>query len=206
MNSILLRGAVSEAAVYSHESHGQQYYQLTLTTTRLSGTEDHLRVLLPETLLHSCDLGPGGRVALEGTLRSFNNKSGEGSRLILSALAKSLTPDDGASENCVELSGTLCKAPIYRRTPLGREICDLLLAVPRAYGRADYLPIIAWGSCARACADFAVGDAVIVEGRFQSRKYIKLIGDESVEKTAYEVSAVRVEPGEPEEEGGGAED
>lgn len=192
MNVIFLRGTVSEPPVYSHESHGQRYYQLTVATTRLSGTEDHLRVLVPEPLLQMCGPEPGSRVATEGTLRSFNNKSGQGSRLVLSALAKSLTPTDEPSENRVELSGTLCKPPIYRRTPLGREICDLMLAVPRPYGRADYLPIIAWGTCARACADLTVGNAVSIEGRFQSRKYVKIIGEDSVERTAYEVSAIHV--------------
>ncbi|MCL2029971.1 MAG: single-stranded DNA-binding protein [Oscillospiraceae bacterium] len=196
MNNVLLRGTVSEPAAYSHESHGRQYFQLILATTRLSGTEDLLRILLPEMLLQGCDPRPGDRVAVEGALRSFNNKSGRGSRLVLSALAKSLTLCDGPSENRVELAGTLCKPPVYRRTPLGREICDLMLAVPRPYGRADYLPIIAWGTCARVCADLGVGDAVSIEGRFQSRKYIKLVGDASEEKTAYEVSAVHVTAGE----------
>lgn len=193
MNSILLRGTVSEAAVLSHESHGQMYYQLVVSTTRLSGAEDSLRVLAPEAALRVYHPGAGERVEIEGALRSFNNKSGQGSRLVLSALAKSLQPTEEPSVNHVELSGTLCKAPIYRRTPLGREICDLIVAVPRPYGRADYLPIIAWGVCARMCSALPVGDPVFVEGRFQSRKYIKLIGDSSVEKTAYEISATRIE-------------
>ena len=202
MNSILLRGTVSEPPGYSHESHGQRYDQLTLSTTRLSGTEDRLRVLLPEALLQLYCPERGDAVTMEGTLRSFNNKSGQGSRLVLSALAKSLSPMEPGefAENRVELTGTLCKPPIYRRTPLGREICDLMLAVPRTYGRADYLPIIAWGICARACAELSVGDAVSVEGRFQSRKYVKQTDDGSVEKTAYEVSATHVEPVTEEEE------
>ena len=194
MNTILLRGAVSDAPAYSHESHGLRYHRLTLATTRLSGTEDHLRVLVPEDLLNTYTPILGDRVEIEGVLRSFNNKSGQGSRLVLSALAKSLRQTEAGevSENRVELSGALCKPPVYRRTPLGREICDLMVAVPRAYGRADYLPIIAWGICARASADFTVGDTVVVDGRFQSRKYVKLIGEESVEKTAYEVSAIHI--------------
>jgi single-stranded DNA-binding protein len=193
MNTILLRGTTLDPAAYSHESHGQRYCQLTVATTRLSGAEDHLRVLIPEPLLELCDPEPGDRVAIEGTLRSFNNKSGQGSRLVLSALAKSLAPATEPSENRVELSGTLCKEPVYRRTPLGREICDLMLASPRPYGRADYLPIIAWGACARACAGLNVGDAVSIVGRFQSRKYIKVVGEESLERTAYEVSAVQID-------------
>lgn len=200
MNSILLRGTVIETASFSHDSHGQIYYQMILSTTRLSGAEDTLRVLVPEPLLHGFRPLARESVEMEGTLRSFNNKSGQGSRLVLSALAKSIRPTEEPSINQVELSGALCKNPIYRRTPLGREICDLIVAVPRPYGRADYLPIITWGVCARACSGLAVGGAILVEGRFQSRKYIKIIGEESVEKTAYEISATRVELLESEEE------
>ena len=194
MNSIILRGRVSGLPRYSHESHQTRYYQMELTTTRLSGTEDILRVLLGEPLaLAHADLFPGESVELVGSLRSFNNKSGQGSRLMLSALAKALSHSELPSENRVLLSGTLCKPPVYRRTPLGREICDLMVAVPRRYGRADYLPVIAWGTCARLGAEKEVGDAITVEGRFQSRKYVKLLGDLGEERVAYEVSAVHID-------------
>ncbi|MDR1736193.1 MAG: single-stranded DNA-binding protein [Oscillospiraceae bacterium] len=192
MNSILLRGVISEEARYSHESHGVRYFSLTISTVRLSGTRDISKVLISESALHMFSPGVGERVEIEGALRSFNNKSGQGSRLVLSTLAKVIRPSQESSENRVSVQGVVCKTPIYRRTPLGREICDLMIAVPRAYGRADYLPVITWGICARMSAELDVGDSVSVEGRFQSRSYVKNVGEESVEKTAYEISAIHI--------------
>lgn len=194
MNIVTLRGVISEPAVFSHESRGNVYYKLFLTTTRLSGTEDTVRVLMHEPLLKTYDPEVGASVEIEGTMRSFNNKTGEGNRLYLSVLAKSITVTDLPAENRVELSGALCKEPIYRRTPLGREICDMMLAVPRLYGKADYLPIIAWGSQARIASELKIGDRVSIDGRFQSRQYIKVIDDVSYEKVAYEISATRIIP------------
>lgn len=194
MNVVLLRGAVVNPAYFSHESHGVRYFQMDIAAMRLSGTQDVLRVLVPEDILRVFDPCTGDIVELEGQLRSFNNKSGVGSRLVVSVLARNLRPGTGESENSVLLCGSLCKDPVYRKTPLGREICDLLLAVPRPYGRADYLPVICWGQTARCCAELGVGARVTVEGRFQSRNYIKQTEGAAVERVAYEVSAVRVEP------------
>ncbi len=194
MNVVLLRGQVAKQASFSHSSHGKNYFQMDLATLRLSGTQDILCVLMPEELLLHYDPRVGDRVEIDGQIRSFNNKSGLGNRLVISVLARSITVFDGEDINQVSLRGSLCKAPIYRKTPLGREICDLLLAVARPYGRADFIPVICWGQCARESAQFFVGQPVSVVGRFQSRPYIKLINGQPYDKIAFEVSAVQILP------------
>lgn len=194
MNTVFLRGAATDPAAFSHESHGVRYYQINVAALRLSGAHDVLRVLMSEDTLRSYCPRAGETVEVEGQLRSFNNKSGIGSRLVVSVLARDIRPGSGESENSVSLSGSLCKAPVYRKTPLGREICDLLVAVGRPYGRADYLPVICWGQTARTCAELEVGTRINIEGRFQSRNYIKQTGEDAVERVAYEVSATHVAP------------
>ena len=144
--------------------------------------------------LANLERAPQFRVA--GEMRSFNNKSGVGPRLVITVFARELWFDDGEDENVVELRGALCKPPNLRVTPLGREICDLMLAVRRRYGRSDYLPCIAWGNCARAAARWDVGAAVWLTGRIQSRAYLKTENGETVEKTAYEVSVIHITPEE----------
>ena len=196
MNTVFLRGEAADPAAFSHESHGVRYFQINIAVPRLSGALDVLRVLAPgEALMAYCPK-PGETVEIDGQLRSFNNKSGIGSRLVVSVLVRTICPGSGENENRVLLSGSLCKAPVYRKTPLGREICDLLVAVGRLYGRADYLPVICWGQTARECSELEVGDRINITGRFQSRKYIKQTGDEAVERVAYEVSATSVVPAE----------
>ena len=123
-------------------------------------------------------------------MRSFNNKSGKGSRLVITLYAKNITPWAGEHANALVLSGVLCKPPVFRRTPLGREICDLMLAVNRRYGRADYLPCIAWGSLAHRCGGMGVGDPLALEGRLQSRIYTKEVEGQLQERTAFEVSVM----------------
>ena len=137
----------------------------------------------------------GERLAAEGEVRSFNNRSGVGSRLVLTVFVRALCAAEEDEPDCNQLTlqGTLCRVPVYRRTPLGREISDLTLAVNRRYGRADYLPCICWGAVARACAELNVGDALRLEGRFQSRGYLKKLGEQSISRVAYEVSAMSVE-------------
>ena len=142
-------------------------------------------------------MSPGDTVAVTGQLRSFNNKSGQGSRLVLSVFAQSMTPGGTAPLNRIQLSGILCKQPILRRTPLGREICDMILAVNRRYGRADYLPCIAWGAVAQQTALLHTGQRLTVEGRVQSRIYSKTEDGVTSDRTAYEVSVMR--PAEREE-------
>ena len=193
-NSCLLRGTVLGAPEFSHENHGEDYYRFLLRVERLSGAEDLLPVLVSRTQLERRSVFPGQELTVEGEVRSFNNRSGVGSRLVLTVFARSLEEQSGFAENRVRLAGVLCRTPIYRRTPLGREICDLILAVNRRYGRADYLPCIAWGTVARTCAGLPVGAELALEGRFQSRNYRKVIDDQVYLRTAYEVSVMTLEP------------
>ena len=192
-NSVSLRGVAAGAPRFSHESRGETFFTFPLEVRRLSGTVDRLNVLARESALRQTPLTDGGSLAVEGELRSFNNRSGVGSRLVISVFARVLRIEDGEDRNEVFLSGTLCKSPNLRQTPLGREICDLMLAVNRRYGRSDYLPCIAWGLLARECADREVGARLALRGRVQSRKYIKQTGAEQLEKTAYEVSIAEIE-------------
>lgn len=193
-NTVYLRGCVVSPPVYSHESHGRPYYLFMLETRRLSGVEDVIRILANKEVLDEYSCRPGDTVTVEGSLRSFNNKSGGGdSKLVITVLARNLCEGISPHENKVILAGTLCKPPVYRRTPLGREICDLILAVGRPYGRADYLPCIAWGAGARQCAECVVGDKLLVEGRIQSRGYIKIIDGNQCNRTAFEVSVGQLE-------------
>lgn len=187
-NQIFLRGRVAEPPRFSHESHGTDYDLFPLSVPRLSGAADVLNILAPRPSLEGLRLAPGDEVELTGEVRSYNNRSGAGSRLVISVLARTLTRSDGPPANELILSGALCKPPTHRRTPLGRDICDLLLAVNRKYGRADYLPCIAWGSLAVACGDLSVGSRLRLEGRLQSRVYFKEENGVSTPRTAFEVS------------------
>ena len=157
---------------------------------RLSGTEDHLNVIASEEQLFRLAPEPGERLTVRGEVRTFNNRSGVGRRLIVSVFAREVSREEGADENCLELSGTLCKPPCLRSTPLGRTICDMILAVNRRYGRADYLPCIAWGSLAHRCGELTVGDQVSLSGRLQSRVYTKSVEGRTEERTAFEVSVM----------------
>ena len=174
MNQVLLRGKASGNPSFSHDAHGKSYYCVNIRIRRLSGSLDALNVLVGQALLSACEIRKGDPLEIEGQIRSFNNRGDQGSRLVLSVLAQSIRPSDAEDCNTVILKGNLCKTPEYRKTPLGREICDLLLAVPRIYGRADFIPVICWGQNARACAFHPAGQTLCVEGRFQSRPYTKL--------------------------------
>ena len=196
-NRLELRGTAADTPVLSHVNHGCAFYRFTLWVPRLSGQTDKLPVIVPRSLLLLTPVQPGDTVYITGQLRSFNNKSGQGSRLVISVFVRELTPGGAAPFNMIQLSGVLCKAPSLRRTPLGREICDLILAVNRRYGRADYLPCIAWGAIAQQTARLPVGSRLTVEGRVQSRGYTKTVDGVGQERTAYEVSIMR--PAEPEE-------
>lgn len=187
-------GTVLEEPEFSHENHGEDYFRLPLRILRLSGAEDTLPVLVSRTQLEHLPIHTGDRLTVEGEIRSFNNRSGVGSRLVLTVFARHLAPAEGEDGNTVTLTGVLCKKPVYRHTPLGREICDLTLAVNRRYGRADYLPCISWGAVARTCAGLDVGDALRLEGRFQSRNYTKTLENQILHRTAYEVSVMSLQP------------
>ena len=197
-NRALLCGTVAQPPQFSHINHGQPFCRFLLSVPRLSGQCDLVPVIAPQPLLDACPLCEGETVTVSGQLRSFNNRSGSGPRLVISLLARSITPGGGAPRNTVHLCGTICKTPTYRRTPMGRQICDVILAVNRRYGRADYLPCISWGVIAQRTALMSVGESLCLEGRIQSRTYTKTLpGGQCEERTAYEVSVMR--PAAPEE-------
>lgn len=187
-NEAELAGQVTEAPVYSHENHGSRFFRFCLRVPRLSGEADILPVLAPEHL--AAMAAPGKNLRARGQFRSYNNKSGKGSRLVLALFAQSVEVCGGESENKIVLRGTLCKKPVFRHTPLGRSICDMMLAVPRKYGRADYLPVIAWGRVAAAVSEKTVGDRLALEGRMQSRNYNKTTENGTEIRTAYEISVM----------------
>ena len=189
-NDVLLEGTPLEAPAWSHANHGTNFLRFLLQVPRLSGTPDTLPVLVPEAQLPQAV--PGAPLRVRGQLRSFNNRSGVGSRLVLTVYAQTLLPGLGEPCNHIALAGTLCKPPVLRRTPLGRSICDLMLAVPRRYGRADYLPVIAWGQLAVRSGALAVGDPLALEGRVQSRIYHKVTDQGTEARVAYEVSIMRL--------------
>ena len=149
MNQVLLRGVLLKAPEFSHENHGKRFDRLTLSVQRLSGTYDHLEILADQTLTQGICLLDGPMLEVRGEIRSFNNHSGQGRRLVITVYARSITPWNGAPENSVTITGAVCREPVYRHTPLGREITDLMLAVSRKYRRRDYIPCILWGSVAR---------------------------------------------------------
>lgn len=197
INRVQLCGTVETVPQFSHENHDLRFYTFSLSIPRLSGVDDVLPILLPETLLETSPIAVGDTVSLQGQLRSFNNRSGKGHRLLLSVFTHELSLGGEVPFNQIQLSGVVCKPPSLRRTPMGREICDVLLAVNRRYGRADYLPCIAWGAVAQSVAACAVGERLTVEGRVQSRTYTKQTEAGAEEHTAYEVSIMR--PAEAEE-------
>ena len=193
-NHAVLRGTAAAEPVFSHTNHGVDFFLFPLTVPRLSGAEDRLNVVAPAPLLAGFPLTSGRQVEVAGEVRTFNNRTGPGSRLVITLLARSLAETEEPPCNQLSLSGVLCKPPVLRRTPLGREICDLMLAVNRRYGRADYLPCIAWGALAQRCAGLAVGDGVALEGRLQSRLYQKVVEGAVQERTAFEVSVTTLVP------------
>ena len=190
-NRVQLCGTVDSAPELSHVNHGVSFYKFTLAVERLSGLSDKLTVLVSAPQLEAVPLQEGDTATVRGQLRSFNNKSGQGSRLVISVFAHVLEKGGDAPFNVIQLSGVLCKPPVLRRTPLGREISDIILAVNRRYGRADYLPCIAWGAVAQQVAAMTTGDRLTIEGRVQSRTYTKVENGVSTERTAYEVSIMR---------------
>lgn len=191
-NYAFLRGVLKDIPRFSHESRGEKFYQFALEVYRLSGVADIINVVARSQLLDRLEVVPEAKLCVEGELRSFNNKSGVGPKLIITVFAKELWFDSDEDDNVIELTGTICKKPTLRVTPMGREICDLMLAVNRRYGRSDYLPCIAWGARARESSLWDVGTVVTLSGRIQSRVYTKNIDGEAVEKTAYEVSVITI--------------
>lgn len=192
-NRITLIGTLASKPEFSHSNHGKRFYAFSLEVARLSGTVDTLPILASEALLRQIELKEASCLRITGQIRSYNSHSPTGRRLIISVLADQIDFCDLPHDNEVNLQGTICKEPSYRRTPLGREICDVLLAVNRPYRRADYLPCILWGHTAQEAAYYPVGTQLSLIGRLQSRNYIKLLGDRSEQRTTYEISAISAE-------------
>lgn len=200
-NEVKLTGLVDSELKVSHEIYGEAFYSFVLRVMRLSDICDYINVTVSERLLSSLDLKKGSFVTVNGQFRSYNNYSDTGSRLILTVFARDIVISDefsqessGINPNYIYLNGFLCKAPVYRTTPFGREITDILIAVNRAYNKSDYIPCIAWGRNARFSSNLNVGDNIKIWGRIQSREYQKKISeDEVVTKTAYEISISKME-------------
>lgn len=193
-NSIHLRGHVCQPLQFGHELFGEQFFVTTLRVPRLSGAEDFLPITLSERLLIDEPIAAGSILCLDGQLRSYNKVVEGSGRLLITAFAQRLLPEENEENpNRVQLTGALCKAPSYRTTPFGREIADLMLAVNRSYGKSDYIPCITWGRTARYAANLKIGDKVQLVGRFQSRNYQKQLPDGTIlNKVAYEVSVSRL--------------
>lgn len=190
-------GIVDDEPKFSHEIYGEKFYIFTLSIPRLSGTSDRVKIMVSERLLTDLELSEGDVIEVEGQFRSYNDYENGDNRLVLTVFAKDIKISESGSEknpNSLYLNGFICKEPVYRTTPFGREITDLLLAVNRSYNKSDYIPVIAWGRNARYCKNINIGDNIKVWGRIQSRIYQKHISEEEViEKTAYEVSVSRME-------------
>ena len=191
-NTARLCGVIAAAPAFSHSGRGECFYTFPLEVARLSGATDKINIIVRDELMESIQLCEAEKICVVGELRSFNNKSGEGAKLVITVFAKELYLCDDDDINEVRLIGTLCKKPNLRMTPMGRDICDLMLAVNRRYGRSDYLPCITWGLKAREAAEWDTGTMVTLEGRIQSRNYIKIVGGDPVEKTAFEVSVTDI--------------
>lgn len=198
-NYTRLCGSMCGSPVYSHSSRAQQFYIFPMEVERLSGNRDIINIVVRQEQLAELDLDGSGKLWVEGQLRSFNNRHGQGAKLVITVLAKELGFCEGEDENIVQLTGSLCKPPNLRTTPMGRDICDLMLAVNRHYGRSDYLPCICWGLKARDAALWPVGTQLKLQGRIQSRNYIKLTEEGPVEKTAFEVSVTEIAAADSEE-------
>ena len=193
VNSITLRGELEALPEFSHENHGRTFYRFTLLVPRLSGAVDRLPIIAEDRLLEEIDPNNGEMLTVTGQVRSHNVRTDTGRRLLIFVFAMSICAEDGDPINEVTLEGALCREPTYRRTPLGREICDAMLAVKRTFHRADYLPCILWGRTAQQISACAVRDTIRICGRLQSRNYTKLTDDGPQERTAYEISGLNAQ-------------
>ena len=189
-NQITLRGSLRALPEFSHENHGKRFYRFFLEVPRLSGAVDTLPVIAEETILNTVDPSGGEMLTVTGQVRSHNLRDNGKRHLSVFVFAASIAAEDGEPINTVLLDAIVCREPTYRRTPLGREICDVMLAVPRAFHRADYLPCILWGRTAQEVSRCHTRDVVRITGRLQSRIYTKYLGDVPCERTAYEISAL----------------
>lgn len=201
-NKVTLSGEIVSNFEFSHEVYGEGFYTVTLASERLSGEKDIIPIMASERLVDVKADWTGRFVRVSGQFRSYNKHEGERNHLILSVFAREFEevefeheePGSGNDENRVSLDGYICRVPIYRKTPLGREITDILLAVNRPYGKSDYVPMICWGRNARFASGLKVGTRLQIDGRIQSREYEKKISEtESETRVAYEVSVSKLE-------------
>ncbi len=187
-NNVLIKGKIAKLPVYSHTVMGEGFFEMYVEVKRLSNETDLLPVTISERLIEGFKIGD--EIGISGQFRSYNKLEGEKSKLMLTIFVKELiNPEEISAVNQICMIGYICKEPIYRTTPFGREICDVLLAVNRAYNKSDYLPCIAWGRNARFVKDLGVGEKLELQGRIQSRKYQKKISETETEtRVAYEIS------------------
>lgn len=196
LNSVTLNGEICSEKEFSHEVYGEQFYTLKLSVKRLSEKADEILLTISERLTNLDELTVGTKVSILGQFRSYNKHEENKNHLILSVFVRELViinEEPEENKNSITLNGYICKTPVYRKTPLGREIADVLLAVNRPYGKSDYIPCICWGRNARYASGLEVGQGVTINGRVQSRVYTKKIGEEVEERTAYEVSVSKIE-------------
>lgn len=204
-NKVTVIGEIVSGFTFSHEVFGEGFYMMDIMVTRLSAQSDVIPVMVSDRLLDISEDYIGTVVAATGQFRSYNRHEGGKNKLVLSVFAREIeildSFDDGTKANQIFLDGYVCKEPIYRKTPLGREIADLLIAVNRPYGKSDYIPCIAWGRNARYASGFLVGSRIRIWGRVQSREYTKKLSEtESEKRIAYEVSVSKLEEVREEEE------
>lgn len=196
-NQALVIGTIEGEFVLNHEIYSEKFYTFNVRIPRLSGTFDSIRVMISERLIMDGEYHEGDKVEIVGQFRSYNSYENGENRLLLTVFAKDIQKignEESKNPNSLYLDGFICKAPVYRTTPFGREITDILIAVNRSYNKSDYIPIIAWGRNARFAKNLKVGDNVRIWGRIQSRNYQKRISEEeTITKTAYEVSVNRME-------------
>lgn len=197
-NQVSIVGEVISGFTYSHEVFGESFYMMELSVNRLSESSDIIPVMISERLLDVEQNYIGKYAHIQGQFRSYNRHEEVKNRLVLSVFAREVRieeePDESVKPNLIFLDGFVCKPPIYRKTPLGREIADILLAVNRPYGKSDYIPCICWGRNARYADGFSVGGHVQIWGRIQSREYQKKLSETEYEKrVAYEVSVSKLE-------------
>lgn len=197
-NNVVVAGTVASELIFSHEVYEETFYTFMFDVPRLSEVKDVIKVTISEKFLSGIDLSIGSKALIRGQFRSYNNFTNIGNKLILTVFVKDIEDMNGyaedVNENSIYLNGYICKQPVYRITPFGREIADILLAVNRSYNKSDYIPCIAWGRNAKFADSLKIGDNVIIKGRIQSREYQKKISDTEVEnKTAYEVSVSKLE-------------
>ena len=193
-NKLQLIGEVVKEPVYTHEVFGEGFYETALSVPRLSQQRDIIPITVSDRLLMRHSVKVGDKLNVVGQFRSYNKVDGAKSRLLLTAFVRDiLEEDENANPNSIEITGFICKPPVYRTTPFKREICDVLIAVNRAYNKSDYIPCIMWGRNARFVKNMQVGEKLTVTGRVQSRTYVKnLSPDEAEERVAYEVSVSKI--------------